>query len=81
MSFLCRMCIYHPAYKVSWSLILLTLFCFFSFQMALIYMCTRLTLNVSSSYFVLYLTETMNFEKVGNYFSSMSLFKTAKQDY
>ncbi|XP_065053899.1 major facilitator superfamily domain-containing protein 12-like [Rhopilema esculentum] len=35
----------------------------FFYKMALIYMCTRLTLNVSSSYFVLYLTETMAFEK------------------
>jgi len=35
----------------------------FFYKMALIYMCTRLTLNVSSAYFVLYLTETIIFEK------------------
>eukprot|EP00794_Sanderia_malayensis_P003502 gene3502-4002_t len=35
----------------------------FFYRMAVVYMCTRLTLNVSQAYFVLYLTETMHFEK------------------
>eukprot|EP00794_Sanderia_malayensis_P000140 gene140-752_t len=33
------------------------------YRMAVVHMCTQLTLNVSQAYFVLYLTETMHFEK------------------
>ena len=32
--------------------------------MGVVYTCTRLVVNVSQSYFALYLTETLRFEKV-----------------
>lgn len=34
------------------------------FQVGVVYICTRLYVNVSQSYLPLYLTETMRFEKV-----------------
>lgn len=39
------------------------LFTFF-FQMGVVYTCTRITVNVSQSYFPFYLTETLHFQKV-----------------
>ena len=35
-----------------------------AFQMGVVYTCTRVTVNVSQSYFPFYLTDTLHFQKV-----------------
>lgn len=58
-------------------LLFIYLFTFF-FQMGVVYTCTRITVNVSQSYFPFYLTETLHFQKVRwtehlSYFFSLKL--------
>ena len=47
-------------------------------QVALVYMCSRLVVNISQSYLPLYLTETLKFEKVSYYTLSLSSLHAAK---